>query len=544
MSRILIGSSNIRRFYPCEQTNEYPKYKVESATLKRAFEVSVEAVPNDARVIISVLENFIEKVTNINDTSQKLKEMQQVIQSVVDTVVEVAKQKREARFVMAYPILRPGNKWMTENEDSIRKEFEKSINSQSEINISKIDSVSRASQVFENDGVHLTAVAGRNFLGNLIGMAEESFLADLVDIEREEEDEEEDTIGKVINLGKTSSHANSKVDLVDLKRVTTDLKNWRSNVERSLNSRFRSDNLMFARLRDEIDSETNRKREDRTLVTGFVDPTKLPKITAERNEALKTIAKEFCQNLKDDFDGTIMFATTSGRLDKGNLMLEFRIDDVEKAREIRKIFATRRAAGNMPEGFENVQVMTAITLATKVRIEIMKTIARRIESSTETAYVPTFLPRPIMHIKAKSDRSESGTRGKHDPRRHIGSLTFADSIMQYGGLISGNDLEPAYKKAAGNFRGQMRQHFVVLEDSDYRPRYSYPPPAVGSGTSGSGGSSGTSGTSGPTGPSGSSGAGGPSGLGGSRTSRGTKRGNEDDSAETNVERSKRIQTKI
>jgi len=527
MARILIGSSNIRRFYPCDQTKDYPKYKVEPATLKRAFEVTIEAVPDNARVIISVLENFIEREINNHEPDQKLKEMQQVVQSVVDTVVEVAKQRKEARFAMAYPILRPGNKWMTENEDNIRKEFEKAINNQSEINISKIDAAARASQQFENDGVHLTVAAGRNFVGNLVGMAEDYFSADLIDMEKEE-----DTISKVINLGKSSGGIKSMVDVSELKKVTSDLKNWRSNFERDLNSRFKADNLMFARLRDEMDSETNRKREDRTLVTGFVDPAKLPKVAAERNEALKEIAKGFCLTFNENFDGNIMFATTSGRMDKGNLMLEFRIDEVEKAREVRKAFAIRRAANDLPAGYEKVQVTTVITLATKVRFEIMKAIARRIESDSETAYVPTFLPRPILHIKAKSDRSSSEPRGR-DPRKHLSSLTFADSIMQYGGLISGSDLEPAYKKAAGNFRGQMRQHFVVLEDLEHRSRFAVPPPAVAkpgtSGTSGSGRTGGSGATSWSSGPPAAKGA------------RGTKRTMEDGNESESAERSKRAQ---
>jgi len=61
MARILIGSSNIRRFYPCDQTKEYPNYKMEAATLQRAFEISMESIPKDGKIIISVLENFIER---------------------------------------------------------------------------------------------------------------------------------------------------------------------------------------------------------------------------------------------------------------------------------------------------------------------------------------------------------------------------------------------------------------------------------------------------------------------------------------------------
>jgi hypothetical protein len=120
---------------------------------------------------------------------------------------------------------------------------------------------------------------------------------------------------------------------------------------------------------------------------------------------------------------------------------------------------------------EKIQMSTVITLATKVRIEIMKALARKIESHKETAYVPTFLPRPVLHIKVKI------TGGKH---QHLNSLTFAEAIQQYGERLNQDDLTPAYRKAGGNFKGQMRQHFVVLMENVQidRSRFTRPPPTA------------------------------------------------------------------
>jgi hypothetical protein len=471
MARILIGSSNIRRFYPCDQTSDYPKYKVEAATLQRAFEITIESIPDDAKVVISVLENFIEKEVNIKPAGEKETAMKKVMQSVVAAVVASARQRRGARFALAYPILRPKNEWMTENEDVIRKEFEAAVNAQCEMNVSKIDAVARGSQEFEKDGVHLTLEAGRNFVGNLIGMAEENFKAVQIDFAQEEDDDDDDQISKVIKLGSASAAAKASSNLTDLKKVTKELKDWKGHLEKHLNSRFRSDNIMFARLRDEMDSETNRKREDRTQVTGLIDSAIIPKTTLERNEFLRKSATDFCKSIKEDFDGEVLFASTSGRPEKGNLILEFRINTVEKAREIRKAFAVKKSANNLQADMEKIQVMPVTTLATKVRVDVMKAIARRLESNTIAAYVPNFLPRPILHIKAKDAGGQ--------PRRHISSLTFADAIMEHGGLIKGGDLTSAYRRAGGNFRGQMRQHFVLLDDQEmHNTKFTAPPPPI------------------------------------------------------------------
>jgi hypothetical protein len=37
-----------------------------------------------------------------------------------------------------------------------------------------------------------------------------------------------------------------------------------------------------------------------------------------------------------------MFASTSGKPEMGNLILEFRVDTVKNAREVRKAFATKK----------------------------------------------------------------------------------------------------------------------------------------------------------------------------------------------------------
>ncbi len=54
----------------------------------------------------------------------------------------------------------------------------------------------------------------------------------------------------------------------------------------------------------------------------------------------------------EDFKGKVLFASANVRPDKGKLLLEFRLDSVEAAREIRKLFATRRNAKTLPEGFD------------------------------------------------------------------------------------------------------------------------------------------------------------------------------------------------
>jgi hypothetical protein len=451
MSRLLIGSSNIRRFYG--NVKDLPKYKMETATVYRAFEVSMTGVVDGDKVVISVLENFIEKAVSNQEEASKSEAMIDTLTSFMRIVSETAARCPTARFALAYPIRRPSHEWMTKNEEEIRSEFEKSYNTEGLININKIDAILGSSQIFEKDGTHLTAKSGLSFVTNLIEMAEGAFEAEAY------EEADDSVVGKIISAGKdTTSQVNSK-QVQDLRKDVTELKKWSKDMERQLNSRFACDNLIFARLREEMDAEANRKKEDRTLVMGFKEPVGLERGGPLRNEKIKKIVQEFCKKVKPDFDGQILFAATMGRPEKGKIRIEFRLDSIEKAREIRKIFAMDRAAKKIDAELEELQVITVVTLATRIRLDIMKAVATKLESATQIAYVPNFLPRPIMHIKKKSTEGDpSGSRA------HLRTLTFVDCIIEHGGVLEQGDLTKAYEKAKNHFKGTMRQHFLVLEE--------------------------------------------------------------------------------
>ena len=135
MARMLIGSSNIRRFYKEEKSET--KYKLEFVTVYRAFEVALETVKDKDRVIISVIENFIEKAVANVEEDQKQKELEVVMNKFMTKIEEISTKLPETKLVLAYPILRPANEWMTRNEDEIRQEFERAFNTKGLLNISK-----------------------------------------------------------------------------------------------------------------------------------------------------------------------------------------------------------------------------------------------------------------------------------------------------------------------------------------------------------------------------------------------------------------------
>ncbi len=223
----------------------------------------------------------------------------------------------------------------------------------------------------------------------------------------------------------------------------------------TLKTRFEADNMMFARLREEVDSNANRSREDRVFVTDIICKDPLPVECRQRIEKLKELAAEIFQAIKPGFEGKILYAS-QGRNEQSLPMVEVKLDKIEHAVLIRKAFAEKQKKGAMNGCIEKVFLSNSIDVGTRVRIEILKAIAKRISNDRDFAFVASFISRPVMHIKPRNERDNKLTK----------SYTFIDSVKQFGDQLRKNDLLEAYAKAGKAFAGQLEQNFVVLKESD------------------------------------------------------------------------------
>jgi hypothetical protein len=131
-------------------------------------------------------------------------------------------------------------------------------------------------------------------------------------------------------------------------------------------------------------------------------------------------------------------------------MVEIRFDTKETAKSVRRAFVEKMKKG---EQFGKLHIANSVTLATRVRVEILRAIAKQFTvSGSEEMYVVGYNSRPVMHIKT------SETTKPH-------TLTFADAITRYGKKLNLENLDEAYRKAGKAFGGQLSQNFVVLTDN-------------------------------------------------------------------------------
>ena len=442
MSRILIGSSNVYRHYRASAYKQYKEYSLVRCVSFDTLDAHLSNLEaSQTEVIVSVLENFLERAGVSDEPAKRREELENITKELLKVVEDAAVKNPGTKFVLVEPILRPNVKWYDAELDGIKKAQKEEIKKMKVINVFSVDVISRASQQFEGDGVHLTKASGRIFVEGILDAAESVFRASFVDLEDREDGEHEEEMGDRDNSAPTSAHAQSIDQRLGKLEYEIDERRW-------------NDNLLFARTRKELDTATNKTKEDRIIITGLTSSTPPPRDKVQKSQWIRKIVADTLKRIKPDFDGKIGFVNQGKNNGREIPMVEVKLDSVEAASTMRKAFADKRKEGDGTT-LGRLYVANSVTLSTRVRIEVMKAVAKKLTTKTESAHVAAFSSRPILHVKTQ----------KHGGDPEVRAFTFIDSVIRYGEILVQGDLAEAYKKAGTAFRGQLEQHFVVMNEA-------------------------------------------------------------------------------
>ena len=133
-------------------------------------------------------------------------------------------------------------------------------------------------------------------------------------------------------------------------------------------------------------------------------------------------------------------------------VIEVKLADQKQAKDLRAEFVKKRK--NLPE---KLNIAPVVRVATRVRIEIMHSIAdllKKHDRSISSAYCLQYIPKPVLKIVRKSQTGAEFTT----------TMSFCESISwaQQNELLNAIDLKKARERAGASFRSTMSQHFVVL----------------------------------------------------------------------------------
>ena len=438
MIRQLIGSSNVYRVYKHLDFTEYKEYEMVKCTNKEVFAVALNSIgTGKGEVIISVIENLLcDAVNGITDPETKNNTLETTIKEYLEAVREAAYKNPEVKFALVQPTLRPLHNWFTEGHEAFCKKITEGIRIMDIASVGKIESPIKMSQVFEQDGVHLTRSSGKVFVNAILYNAESFFKTEVVDLDEEMEGPQ--------NVDKTAKKGTSK------QATNTELKIEIENLKDDIARRRIDDSLVTARIREELDFLSNTRKEDRIIVTGLTSQIPMPVGFEEKKKWLRDLVGNILNQVETG-SSDHMLNLIQGWKGSANIPLaEVRMDSVELAVKIRKQFAAKKKSGH---DFGRVYLANSVTLGTRVRIEIMRVMAKCCANDNEIMHVSAFSSRPMLHVRPK----KTGGRSM--------AFTFGDAITRYGIQMRQGELGEAYRRAGVAFKGQMQQNFVVLHDS-------------------------------------------------------------------------------
>ena len=451
MQRLIIGSSIVYRTYEAEDFKEYEKYRMINCTSKEVFKAAMDGIEGGkGEVIVSVIENLLcAAVKDTTDPEAMNAALEKEIQDYIAVVKTTASKLPNFKFGMVQPTLRPLHRWYMDGHEAFCKKINEGARMTGLNNIGKIEGPIKMTQLFETDGVHLTATAGKVFVNTILYNSHDFFSAEVVDLVEEMEMD-------VVENGQTSKEMEKtetgykKFDIV--KRIVG-IESEIANVKDDLHKRRFHDSMVTARIREELDFLSNMKKENRIIVTGLASRVPMPVGSEEKKKWLKDMVGGVLNQIEEGSADHITSVSQGWRGSHNIPLAEVKMDTAERAGEIRKKFATKKRAG---KDFGRVYLANCVTLGTRVRVDILKAMSKCLSTERETMFVSAFSSRPLLHVRPKDDGKRSM------------AYTFADAITRFGAGLGKNDLGEAYRRAGNSFKGQLQQNFVVLYDSHSR----------------------------------------------------------------------------
>ena len=172
---------------------------------------------------------------------------------------------------------------------------------------------------------------------------------------------------------------------------------------------------------------------------------------------LLEIVKFFKLNLR--FEVIAVVNPIKGRTSGPNI-LNVLLSSVEASKALRDAFSGffRNQSLSRPRGLIGLSIRNKVTFETRIRIQIMKELAKNYQAKNPGAScsVRGYEPRPTLVLVPPS--------GSKDPR--IRNMTYIDAIRQLPIEFSDENLIQIFRVVGGGFVGRLRALFVVLSDDN------------------------------------------------------------------------------
>jgi len=322
-----------------------------------------------------------------------------------------------------------------------------------------------------DDGVHLQDKSAVKYIEHVVGESLAVWLREDVDSEMDDgQNDSQDLDTTMVNVHSTPGFSQTKSSRPAGEVVSgvAQVRNELRSFKRTMEDRLLRDLFAFARHEESIDTAKNEKMLDRSVFSG-VQIDKLEGTAEEKipvlKEAITKIVTAVLDLGENDDKPTIAFVKhLNPQVRSSYRVIEARFETKEIAGKIRTEFGKKakaaKAGGAMADSLKGVSISMSVTRETKVRIEVMRALAKILTSNSTqevSAFVLQYMPRPMMKVVIKKSERDIYSRvyGYTEAIEHVKALY----------PIHDQDLVEAYSKA-GNMK-DLEHKFVILKNAAF-----------------------------------------------------------------------------
>ena len=461
----LIGDSNVKRHMNtnnCRNSAVMNGAQVVQCGRAALFGASLQSLrPESDTCIVSCITNFM---TSAKGSSAVALRVEPIIIDFLSKLTACAESRPEVKFLICPPMFREAPIWYREGLPEVLQKFSDLLKNRPQ-NCHMMPSFPTPS--FEDDGVHLTAYSGFEFVLHLF----DSMTSVLSNLEL-------DTSARTIVASESTRVLEDRVMVLE-------------QDHRRLNRKFEFKSAVDAELSD---FQENIRNESFLMIKGL---PRLPKLAP----------KEWQVRAKADVQGVlstvmghecpIQFVQNStSRAKDAAAQYRVKLPSSALSKEIRDKFSEFFTDGvdTRPPPLKPISIRNCVTAGTLARITILQLYGKRYTASNpgSKSKVIGYEPRPLLKLFPASSASD----------QRIQTYNFIEAVSTLPSSFTSAEVDDLLKRISPKLHGNLKALLVVVSDDMLKPKKTFTKPKPKSGPKAASGASGSESSTSPTGSSG------------------------------------------
>ena len=437
----IIGDSNIKRHMSTNNCRDRPLMsgaQIVQCGRAALLAASLQSIRAESNVcVLSCVTNFITSTVGSSAISLRV---EPVFTDFLTKLSACAASRPDVEFLICPPMYRLAPIWYREGLPEVLQKFSDVMKGRPS-NCHMMPSFPTPN--YEDDGVHLTAYSGFEFVLHLF----DSMSSVLSNLELEPE-------ARSIIASESSQVLEDRVMVLE-------------QDHRRLNQKFELKSAIDSELSD---FQENIRNESFLMIKGLA---RLPKLEP----------KEWQARAKSDVQGLLQIVigrevpvqyvqNSTSRAKDAPTQYRVKLHSAVLSKEIRDTFGALFTGGDhRPPSLKPFSIRNCVTTATLARIVILQLLAKRYHESNPGSKVAVlgYDPRPLLKITPASSDSES---------KRTQTYTYIEAITKLPTNFSSSEITELLKRISPKLHGSLKQLLVVVSDDMLKPKKTFQKPGV------------------------------------------------------------------